>query len=186
MQWKSYLNGVWNKVRYFRSDVQISPSTRVPLNCKVKANQGGHIYIGRNCELHSYSMILSYGGSIYIGDNCSLNPFSILYGHGGLRIGTGVRIAAHVVVIPANHTPGDESTPLYKKEVFTKGIEIGDYSWLGAGCKVLDGVKIGKHAIIGAGSVVNTDIPDYAVAVGVPARVISSSKTTPSAIASAF
>ena len=107
-----------------------------------------------------------------MGDHCSVNPFTILYGGGGLSIGTGVRIAAHTVIIPSNHTAGDEKTPLYMKDVSAKGIEIGDYAWIGAGCQILDGVRIGRHAIIGAGSVVTSSIPDNATAVGVPARVI--------------
>ena len=49
---------------------------------------------------------------------------------------------------------------------------IGDDSDLGVGCVVLPGVTIGRGAVIGAGAVVNEDIPEYAVAAGVPARVL--------------
>jgi acetyltransferase-like isoleucine patch superfamily enzyme len=45
---------------------------------------------------------------------------------------------------------------------------------MGAGAKILDGVTIGHHAVVGAGAVVRTDVPAHAVAVGVPARVVSS------------
>ena len=51
-------------------------------------------------------------------------------------------------------------------------MEIGDYAWIGAGATVLPGVRVGRHAVIGAASVVTKDVPDYAVAVGNPARVI--------------
>ena len=54
------------------------------------------------------------------------------------------------------------------------GIKIGDDAWLGVGVIVLDGVSIGSGAVIGAGSVVTADVPDNAIAVGNPARVISS------------
>jgi acetyltransferase-like isoleucine patch superfamily enzyme len=55
----------------------------------------------------------------------------------------------------------------------TKGdIVIEDDAWLGVGVVVLDGVRIGKGAVIGAGSVVTRDIPDNAIAVGVPASVV--------------
>ena len=83
---------------------------------------GGSVTIGRNCEIHPLAMILTYGGEIRIGDDCSLNPFSIVYGHGGVRIGNGVRIAAHTVVIPANHTPGDERQPLRLAPVTAQGV----------------------------------------------------------------
>ena len=51
-------------------------------------------------------------------------------------------------------------------------VVIEEDAWLGAGVKVLSGVRIGKGAVIGAQSLVNKDIPDYAIAVGVPAKVI--------------
>lgn len=53
-------------------------------------------------------------------------------------------------------------------------IEIGDGTFIGLGTLILPGVRIGKRCFIGANSVVNTDIPDYSVAAGSPARVIRS------------
>jgi acetyltransferase-like isoleucine patch superfamily enzyme len=54
------------------------------------------------------------------------------------------------------------------------GVSIGDGAWLGAGAKVLDGVAVGAHAVIGAGAVVRDSVEPYAIAVGIPARVVSS------------
>ena len=131
---------------------------------------GGSIRVGAHCEIHDFSMILTYGGQIEIGDHCSLNPFSIVYGHGGVRMGRGVRIAAHSVIIPANHIRGDGDSPAYLKGVRSRGIDIGDDVWIAAGCRILDGVTIGPHSIIGAGSVVTRSVPANTTAVGVPAR----------------
>jgi acetyltransferase-like isoleucine patch superfamily enzyme len=52
-------------------------------------------------------------------------------------------------------------------------VAIGDGAWIGAGALVLDGVTIGEHAVIGAGAVVRENVDPHAVAVGVPARVVS-------------
>jgi acetyltransferase-like isoleucine patch superfamily enzyme len=55
----------------------------------------------------------------------------------------------------------------------TKGdIRVGDNAWIGFGVIILSGVRIGKNAVVGAGSTVTHDIPDNAIAVGNPARVI--------------
>jgi acetyltransferase-like isoleucine patch superfamily enzyme len=63
--------------------------------------------------------------------------------------------------------------PIRKQPLETKGgIVIDDDAWLGFGVIVLDGVRIGKGAVIGAGSVVTHDVPDNAIAAGVPARVV--------------
>ena len=117
-------------------------------------------------------MLMTYGGDIQIGDNCSVNPYSIIYGHGGVRIGNGVRIAAHSVIVPANHNEGSPDRPLYRAGVSTKGIDIEDNVWLGAGSCVLDGVRLGANAIIAAGSVVTKSVPDNTTVAGVPAREI--------------
>lgn len=118
-------------------------------------------------------MLLTYGGRIHIGNNCSVNPFTIIYGHGGVEIGDGVRIAAHNVIIPANHNAATEDQPLYRSGLSAKGIRICENAWLGAGCRILDGVVIGRNAIVAAGSVVTRSVPDNATVAGVPARVIS-------------
>ena len=53
-----------------------------------------------------------------------------------------------------------------------KPVLIKESAWIGAGATILPGVCVGRHAVVGAGSVVTKDVPDYAVAVGNPARVI--------------
>jgi len=121
-------------------------------------------------------MILTYGGHIAIGDNCSANPFVIVYGHGGVNIGNGVRIAAHTVIIPANHNAAADGTPLYQSGMSAKGIVIGNDVWIGAGARILDGVRIDNNAVVGAGSVVTRPVPAYATVAGVPARLIRNSR----------
>jgi acetyltransferase-like isoleucine patch superfamily enzyme len=61
--------------------------------------------------------------------------------------------------------------PIMDQELQSKGgITIGDEAWLGHGVIVLAGVRVGRGAVIGAGSVVARDIPDNAIALGSPAR----------------
>ena len=118
-------------------------------------------------------MIMTYGGDISIGDNCSLNPFAIVYGHGGVRIGDDVRIAAHTVIIPANHNVVADGQPLHLSGVSAIGIDIDTHVWLGTGSRILDGVTIGKNAVVAAGGVVTKSVAANETVAGVPARVIS-------------
>ncbi len=159
-------------IRFRGSSVTIDPTSWIAARSVIKVCGGGAIRIGRNCEIHPYSMILTYGGAIEIGDNCSLNPFAIVYGHGGVRIGNSVRIAAHTVIVPANHNPPSDGVPLHLSGATGKGIVIDDNVWLGAGCRVLDGVHLSRNVIVGAGSVVTRSVPENATVVGVPARVV--------------
>lgn len=111
-------------------------------------------------------------GRITIGNHVEVGIGSVIYSSSDVEIGNNVLIAAHCYIIDSNH--GIEKNKLIRDQVSTiKGpVVIEDDVWLGAGCKVLSGVHIGNGAVIGANSLVNKDIPDYAIAVGSPARII--------------
>jgi acetyltransferase-like isoleucine patch superfamily enzyme len=159
-------------IRFLGRSVTAHPSAWISLRSVIRVNCGGSISIGKNCEIHPFSMLLTHGGDIHIGDNCSVNPYTIIYGCGGAYIGNSVRIAAHVMIVPENHNPGTDEVPLYQSGTTRKGIRIDDNVWIGAGVKILDGVSIGRNAVIGAGSVVTRSIPANATAAGVPARIV--------------
>lgn len=132
----------------------------------------GSIRVGDHCLLMPGSIIATYGGDIRIGDHVSVNPYTILYGHGGLTIGDHTRIAAHCVIIPANHQ-FDSHAPIAEQGLLRRGITIGSDVWIGAGVRILDGVTIGDGAVIGAGAVVTRDVDGGSIVAGVPAKPIS-------------
>ena len=117
-------------------------------------------------------MLASHGGHISFGSNCSVNNFAVIYGHGGLTIGNDVRIAAHAVIIPANHNWSDASVPIRKQGLTKLGVTIGNDVWIGAHAVVLDGVTIGDGCVIAAGAVLSRSTEPYGVYAGVPARRI--------------
>ena len=133
--------------------------------------QNGSIYIGSRTILKPHSVLhTGPNGSIRLGSNCSVNYNCVLYGHGGLVIGNDVRIGAGTIIIPSEHVyHGLE--PITTQGTVNKGIVIGNDVWIGANCSILDGVSIGAHVVIGAGSVVTKSIPSNSVAYGVPAAV---------------
>lgn len=153
--------------------LRIANSTKIYPDCRIRIVYGGSILIGEHNEIFYGVCILTYGGSIIIGNNCSINPYSVLYGHGGLKIGNNVLIAAHTVIIPANHNFSNREKNISDQGMTCKGICIQDDVWIGAGCQILDGVTIGKGAIIAAGAVVNKDVPPFTIVAGVPARIIN-------------
>lgn len=160
----------------------ILPFTCIKYTCYIEHNvklstfYGGSINIGKNCELRNGSRILTYGGNITIGNNCSINPFTILYGQGNLVIGDNVRIAAHCIIIPSNHIFSDPDAPIAFQGLSKEGIIIHDDVWIGCGVRILDGVKIAKGCVIGAGSVVTKSTIPYGVYVGTPAKLIKKRK----------
>jgi acetyltransferase-like isoleucine patch superfamily enzyme len=144
--------------------------------CTLSTELGGKIALGKNVRIRPFAQLLTYGGCIEMGDNCVVNQFSILYGHGGLAIGNDVVIAAHTVFIPANHAFADLNVPIRLQDETRMGIQVGNDVWIGANATVLDGVRIGNGCVVGAGSVVTRDVPDYSVTVGTPAKVIKNRK----------
>lgn len=161
-------------VRFLGRPICVDATAWVSWKSTLHTPCGGSIRIGRNCEIHPYSMLLTHGGDIRIGDDCSVNPFTIVYGAGGTTIGKGVRIAAHSMIVPENHNPGSDALPVIASGKTRRGVLIEDNVWIGSGVCVLDGVRIGRNSVIGAGSVVTRSVPNDVTVVGIPARVIKS------------
>jgi acetyltransferase-like isoleucine patch superfamily enzyme len=135
---------------------------------------GGKIHISANSKIMEGVLLSPYGGSIYIDENVFIGPYCVLYGHGGLAIGRDTMIAAHTVIIPSNHGFSDPDRKISSQPLTKFGITIGEDVWIGCGVRILDGVSIGRGCVIGAGAVVTKSLPNYSIAVGVPARVIGS------------
>jgi acetyltransferase-like isoleucine patch superfamily enzyme len=132
------------------------------------------ISVGDYVQLYGDIIIESGdGGHLSIGDGVHIQPHCFLMAYvGSIRIGQRVEIAPNCAFYPYNHGTR-EAEPIRNQPCVTKGgIRVGDDAWLGFGVVVLDGVSIGKGAVIGAGAVVTCDIPDNAIATGVPAKVV--------------
>jgi acetyltransferase-like isoleucine patch superfamily enzyme len=126
-----------------------------------------HVSLGR------FSIVAAKHGSIVLSSGCNVGSSCRIATNSKVIIGESVLVGAYCYIGPGNHTEGDEQAPLISQPMDIRGgVEIGDHAWLGARVTVLDGVRIGKHAIIGAHALVTEDVPDWGVAVGVPARVV--------------
>jgi acetyltransferase-like isoleucine patch superfamily enzyme len=128
---------------------------------------GANAYIGRNTILNCKEGSISVGDYTNISANCSLlSETEIVLGRYCFLAGQCYLVAG------GNHSFDDVSRPImFQPSVSKGGIRVGDDVWLGAGVIVLDGASIGQGTVVGAGSVVTGPLPEFAVAVGSPARV---------------
>src|SRR5881396_3399711 len=116
--------------------------------------------IGKNTKIDSYVYIEE---GVTIGDNCKIRPF--------VFIPTGVVIEDDVFIAP-NVTFTNDKHPRAHGDWTRLNTTVKRFASIGAGSTINPGVKIGENALIGAGSVVTKDIPENAIAVGIPAKVI--------------
>jgi acetyltransferase-like isoleucine patch superfamily enzyme len=109
---------------------------------------------------------------VRIGDRVLIGRGSSITGHRSVVIEDDVWTGQQVHLTDMNHGYTDLDLPIGQQADPEAPVHVGAGSWLGHGVVVLPGVHIGRHVVVGAGSVVTRDLPDRSVAVGVPARVI--------------
>lgn len=136
---------------------------------------GAGTIIGPHCTLSagvSPAHELDRDTVVSIGRGCLIGRGSGIVAHESVEIGDDVFTGHHVYITDANHGYEDPDVPIGRQFAASRPVRVGDGSWLGHGSIVLPGAHVGRHVVIGAGSVVTDEIPDYSVAVGVPARVV--------------
>lgn len=140
--------------------------------CRLQSGRSQSIVLGRGVTICSFSTIEAAGGNIVIGDNVTVGEYSTFQGQGDIEIGDNVLLASHVHCISNSHTYSDISKPIKNQQNSISKIKIHENAWIGINVVIQAGVTIGKNSVIGSSSIVRSDIPDYCVAVGNPAKVI--------------
>ena len=131
-------------------------------------------YIGKNSKFKYIHSNFAYSENISIGDNVWIGKGADFDGAGGITIGNGVIFAPNVVIYSRTHNFNSlelKALP-FDNIMLISPVVIKDYVWIGRMVIILPGVTIGKGAIIGAGAVISKDVPDYAVVVGNPAKIV--------------
>ena len=145
----------------------------VVLDAKGESNNG--ITIGDNVIIGRNTSISCKNGDISIGDNSNIATNCLIQSARKVEIGKNVLFAAYCYVIGGgDHAYDRTDIPIMSQGQIVRGITIADDCWLGAAVLVQDGVHISNGSIIGSGAVVTKNISSYAIATGLPAKVIGS------------
>jgi acetyltransferase-like isoleucine patch superfamily enzyme len=126
-----------------------------------------HLVLGEQSWIAGHALVR---GDVEFGAHTTVNPYAMISGK--VRCGDGVRIASHVSIVGFNHGFDDPHVPIHTQKHESLGITIEDDVWIGANAVVLDGVRVGRGAVIAAGAVVSRDVPPMAIVAGVPAKVV--------------
>ncbi len=140
---------------------------------------GSHTSIDRNLWLHCGGTPADHRhGYFEIGEHSYIGCNAVMGAGGGIRIGQHVLIGQGVHIHAENHNFADAVRRINEQGVTYQEVVIEDDVWIGSRAMILAGVTIGRGAVIGGGAVVTTSIPPYAIAVGVPARVVEQRGST--------
>lgn len=138
---------------------------------------GDNVTIGRGSVITSTGVIANKGVGLYIGNNTAIGCQSYIGARGGITIGSDVIMGPMVSIFSENHNYDNLNIPIRKQGESRRGIVIEDDCWIGTGCKIMDGVKIGQGSVLAAGAAITKDVPPYSVVAGVPAKIIKYRKS---------
>lgn len=126
--------------------------------------------LGEHATIEDFATINNGMGPVRIGHHSFVGLSDVIIGP--VTIGNHVILAQHIVISGLNHGYEDIFRPISQQPCEVKPIVIEDDCWIGANSVITAGVRIGKHAVVAAGSVVTKDVPPYSIVAGNPARII--------------
>jgi acetyltransferase-like isoleucine patch superfamily enzyme len=162
--------------------IRLGDNVMIDDNCLLDAKGEGNegIRIGSGVFLGRNSILSCKNGDIALGDRANIGFNCEVFSASRVVLGADTLLAAYCYVVGGDHDFSDASKAVLAQGRSSAGVSIGEGVWMGAGAKVLDGVVIGDHAIVGAQAVVREPVPAYAIAVGIPAKVIGMRQGAPS------
>jgi acetyltransferase-like isoleucine patch superfamily enzyme len=149
----------------------------VVLDAKGQSNAG--IRIGRGVFVGRGTILSCKNGDITLEDGVNIGFNCEVFSASTVTIGARTLLAAYTYLIGGDHDFDQADVAVLEQGRSSRGIRVGEEAWLGAGVKVLDGCEIGARSIVGTGAVVNRSLPDYAIAAGVPAKVLRDRREAP-------
>ena len=142
----------------------------VLIDAKGSANKG--IFIGKGCYIGRGTVLSCKDGDIILGDSVNLSTWCNISSNSRIEIGEKTLLGPYASIFATAHNFDDISVDILDQKWSSKGVGVGRNCWLGARVTILDGVEVGPNTIIGAGSVVNEDLPEDVIAVGSPAKTV--------------
>jgi acetyltransferase-like isoleucine patch superfamily enzyme len=176
-KWRGYERGTlpWNRARIHLHALRQGAFIRWPVHGNVlEMFDEGRLELGENALLEPGVWLTAPApGRIRIGAGSFLNIATMVAAHELVEIGEHCMLANGCFVTDANHRFDDPDKPVPWQGFTSKGpTRLGDNVWLGAHVVVTSGVTIGERCVVGANSVVTSDLPPYSIAAGTPARVL--------------
>lgn len=169
---KNVLKSLIGFIQVKRFKVQAGKNVYIGQKCAIKG--GKNIILEDSAIIRPYTQIWSGGGAIRIGIGSEIGERCRISIANSLEIGEKVLLSPNIYITDCDHEYRNIDIPVIDQGIVQKGqtVSIGDGSYIGINTVIVGNVKIGKHCVIGANSIVNKDIPDFCVAVGSPVKIV--------------
>ena len=161
----------WLKLRWrgrLRTDgvCFVGPGVTFEIGRNAVVHLGRWCWIGHGCKIRAHEGEVRIGAKTVLGQECTISAFQ------HVSVGRECILADRVMLIDFDHGVVDVEQPIRVQGIYKRDVRVGNNVWVGYGACFLRGVTVGDNCIVGTSSVVTRDLPDDAVAGGVPARVL--------------
>jgi acetyltransferase-like isoleucine patch superfamily enzyme len=155
------------------STCSIDDGTFIPGLVQIRGNDRGRIVVGKNCSMDSYARLFAANdATLLMEDGVAIGPFNIINAFDDCTIGRNSMLGPYVNINCADHGMECGEEPMRFQCGCYGPVVIGEDCWICSHAVILMGVTIGDGAVVAAGSVVNSDVPPYAIVAGVPAKIV--------------
>lgn len=162
---------LWLKLRYrgrLRTDgiCFFCPGVKLEIGKHATLRIGRWAWVGHGTKIRVHEGEVSIGAKTVMGQECTISA----YQH--VSIGRECIVADRVMLIDFDHGVVEVERPIRLQGIYKRDVRVGCNVWIGYGACILRGVTVGHNSVIGTSAVVTKDVPENAVAGGVPARVL--------------
>jgi acetyltransferase-like isoleucine patch superfamily enzyme len=162
---------LWLKAR-FRGRLQTDGLCFICPNVTIEIGRGATLHLGRWSWIGHGSKIRVHEGSASIGAKSVLGQECTISAFQHVSIGRECIVADRVMLIDFDHGVVEVDRPIREQGIYKRDVRVGHNVWIGYGVAILRGATVGDNCVLGTSTIVTKDVPDNAVAAGVPVRVL--------------
>ena len=144
----------------------ICPGVKFEIGKDAKLYLGRWSWVGNDCKIRVHEGEARIGAKTVLGQECTISAFQ------HVSIGRECIVADRVMFIDFDHGVVEVERPIRLQGIYKRDVRVGHNVWIGYGAAILRGATVGDNCVLGTYTVVTKDVPDNAVAVGQPARVV--------------
>ena len=149
----------------------VCPGVTIEIGKGATLHLGRWSWIGHGCKIRAHEGEVRIGAKTVLGQECTISAFQ------HVSIGRECIVADRVMLIDFDHGVVEQDRPVREQGIYKRDVRVGHNVWIGYGVSILRGTTVGDNCVLGTSTVVTKDVPDNAVAAGVPVRVLRMRQT---------